>query len=233
MLTEELNTYLLSSGANLVGSANLQDIDPDVRDDLPFGVVIGVGLNPKIISEIGEGPTKAYVEECKRADLLLDMLGRTAEEFLKQRRYKAQPRTKTGAEYPDTLTTRLPHKTVATRAGLGWIGKNALLVTRNFGSAIRLGSVLTSAEVAVGIPINTSRCEDCTACVDVCPAQALSGRQWHAGMKRDYLVDVFSCRKTAHKLLTMKTGGEIAGRTFCGLCIVSCPWTKKYLEKSS
>jgi len=231
MLTDELKTYLRSKGANLVGFANLQDIDPNVRDNFPFGIIIGVGLTPKIISEIGEGPTKAYVEECQRADILLTILGQAAEQFLKQRRYEAQPRTKTGAEYPDTLTTRLPHKTVATRAGLGWVGKNALLVTREFGSAIRLGSILTNAELVVGTPIDTSQCKDCTACVDICPAHALSGEHWHIGVKRDSLVDVFTCRKTAQELLTMRAGGATTGRTFCGLCMAACPWTKKYLEK--
>jgi len=233
MLKDELNTYLLSSGASLVGFANLREIDPNVRDDFPFGVIIGVGLNPNIILEIDEGPTKAYVEECQRADIHLNTLGQATDQFLRQRGHKAQPRTTTGAEYPDTLTTRLPHKTVATRAGLGWVGKNALLVTSEFGSAIRLGSILTDAELAGGTPINESRCKDCTACVDICPAQALSGKQWHVGVERDSLVDAFTCRKTAHDLLTMRTGGGITGRTFCGLCIVACPWTKKYLEGSS
>ena len=75
MLTNELNNYLLSSGASLVGFANLREINPNVRDNFPFGIILGVGLNPKIISEIGEGPTKAYVEECQRADILLNILG--------------------------------------------------------------------------------------------------------------------------------------------------------------
>lgn len=233
MLTDELKTYLLSGGASLVGFGNLWEIDSSVRDNFPFGITIGVGLNPKIISEIGEGPTKAYVEECQRADILLNILGKATDQFLRQRGHKAQPRTITGPEYPDSLTTKLPHKTVATRAGLGWVGKNALLVTGEFGSAIRLGSILTNAELTVGTPIETSRCQDCTTCVDICPAQALSGKHWHVGMKRDSLVDVFTCQKTARELLMRRTGGESTGRTYCGLCIVACPWTKKYLEKSS
>ena len=232
MLTDELKIYLLSIGANLVGFATLREIDTNLRDNLPFGVIIGVGLNPTIISQISEGPTKAYVEECHRVDILLSVLGQAADQFISQRGHKAQSRTTTGAEYPDTLTTKLPHKTVATRAGLGWVGKNALLVTEEFGSAIRLGSILTDAELTIGTPINESRCKDCTACVDICPAQALSGKHWRAGVKRDYLVDAFSCRNAARELLTKRTGGEISGRTFCGLCISVCPWTKKYLKKS-
>jgi len=167
-----------------------------------------------------------------RADILLDKLGQAAVQFLRQKGYEAQPRTTTGEEYPDTLETRLPQKTVATRAGLGWIGKCALLITEEFGSAIRLGSILTDARLSTGTPIDISQCGDCTYCVDVCPAKAITGEDWHAGKKRDILVDVFSCRKIARELLNKRTGGEIKDRTFCGICIAACPWTQKYLDRT-
>jgi epoxyqueuosine reductase QueG len=64
-----------------------------------------------------------------------------------------------------TLSTGLPHKTTATLAGLGWIGKCALLVTERYGSAIRLTAVLTEAELPCGEPVSRSRCG---ACADKC-----------------------------------------------------------------
>jgi epoxyqueuosine reductase len=230
-LNDELKTLLISHGASVVGFANLKEISPDVRDNFPFGISIAVALNPQIISEIHEGPTRAYVEECQRADNLLEVLGQTTVLFLKQKGYEAQPRTSPGTEYPDTLSTRLPQKTIATRAGLGWIGRCALLVTNEFGSAVRLGNILTDTRLTTAQPIDISQCGECNACVDICPARAITGEEWHVGTERTTLVDVFTCRKTARELLTKRTGGEIAGRTFCGLCIVACPWTKKYLEE--
>ncbi len=80
--------------------------------------------------------------------------------------------------------TELPHKTVATRAGLGWIGKCALLVTRQFGSAVRLTSFLTDAELECAVPVTQSACRGCTLCVDTCPAGAVSGRQWSTEVDR-------------------------------------------------
>jgi epoxyqueuosine reductase len=232
-LNDELKTLLISTGASLVGFANLEEIAAEVRDNFPFGVSIAVALNPRVMSEIKEGPTKAYVEECKRADNLLDELGQVAERFLRQKGHDAQPRTTPGAEYPETLSTKLPQKTIATRAGLGWIGKCALLVTKEFGPAVRLGSILTDAGLPSAKPIDTSQCRDCNACVGICPARAITGEEWHVGTERIALVDVFACRQTARELLTKRTGGQITGRTFCGLCIVACPWTKKYLERAA
>ena len=138
-----------------------------------------------------------------------------SEKFLRERGYTARPHTTPGIENPDTLKNQLPQKTVATRAGLGWIGKCALLITREFGSAVRLGGVLTDAEFSTGVPKDISECGDCTDCVDICPAGAITGEEWYAGIERDVLVDVFTCRKTAHELLMQRTGSEvIAPRLF-------------------
>jgi epoxyqueuosine reductase QueG len=234
-LSGRLQALLKSEGASLVGFADLGEIPSDNRDNFPLGVSIGVALSPKIISDINEGPTYAYIEECLRLDSVLDGLGQLTAEFLTTNGYKAKRQATTntaGSEYPPNLTTKLPHKNVATRAGLGWIGKNAILVTKEFGSAVRLGSILTDADLSVGTPINVSRCGECTACVKICPAQAILGNNWKVGVLRDSLLNAVICRKTARKRLIKRIGSEVVGRTFCGMCIAACPWTKSYLEKS-
>ena len=129
----------------------------------------------------------------------------------------------------DTLSTPLPHKTAATRAGLGWIGKCALLVTKEYGSAVRITTVLTDAPMTTGKPVNTPLCGNCTACVDDCPGQASSGRNWEVDLHRDSFFDAFACRKAAHKLARENIGVD---NSICGTCIVVCPWTKKYLKRA-
>lgn len=232
-LSGRLQALLKSEGASIVGFADLGEIPCDNRDSFPFGVSIGVALSPEIISDIDEGPTYAYIEECLRLDSILDRLGQLAAGFLMTSGYKAKQQATTnttGSEYPPNLTTKLPHKTVATRAGLGWIGKNAILVTKEFGSAVRLGSILTDADLSVGIPMDISQCGECIACVKICPAQAILGNNWEAGVLRDSLLNVVLCRKTARKRLIKRTGSEVVGRTFCGMCIVACPWTKRSVK---
>ncbi len=129
---------------------------------------------------------------------------------------------------PHTCSAPFQHKTVATRAGLGWIGKSALLVTCEYGSAIRLASVLTDAPLPVGTPTNHSLCGDCHACVDACPGRAIKGVSWQVGMFRDELYDALACRETCLKQ-SAKLGIQ---RTICGVCINACPWTRQHLART-
>lgn len=229
-MADELRAFLLAKGASLVGFADLRGIAPDVRDNLPFGISIAVALNHQVVAGIRGGPTSQYHAEYKRVNELVNRLGQGTLRFLEERGHKA--RWFAAAELvidPDTLSTRLPHKTIATRAGLGWAGKCALLVTRAFGSAVRLTSVLTDAELPTGRVINTSRCGDCRACVDVCPGHAPSGRDWQINLSRDSFFDAFACRKAAREMAMSKL--EIK-ETLCGMCIAACPWTQKYIERA-
>ena len=227
-LNGELNTFLISRGADMVGFADLGEISSNIRRSFPFGISIGVALEPDIIKEISAGPTPAYYKEYLRVNDLLDTLGQSAVEFLKRNDYEASSLSATYGHNPATLATPLPHKTVATRAGIGWIGKCALLVTREFGSALRVTSVLTDAELDVGQPVNDSICGECTACVTACPGHAPSGNNWQRDVPRDSFYNAFACRSTSRELAMKRIGIR---ETICGICIAACPWTKKYTEK--
>jgi len=228
-LNEALLTFLISRGASLAGFADLHEIDADARDGFPFGISIAIALDPKIMSDVKEGPTAAYYAEYKRLNGLLDDLSQKTTRLLIEKGFKAQARPTTYDLDKKTLSARLPHKTVATRAGLGWIGKCALLVTKKYGSAIRLTTVLTDAPLIAGKPVNESLCLHCTHCIDACPAHAHTGAAWQVGMPREALYDAFACRNTALALSQKGFGITI---TLCGLCIVACPWTKKYLARA-
>jgi epoxyqueuosine reductase len=227
-LSEEIGNYLLSRGADLVGYADLGQIHPNIRRNLPYGISFAVSLNPDIISAITVGPTRPYFEEYKRVNALLDTLAHYAVEFLKRNNHEATALSATYGHNPATLATPLPHKTVATLAGLGWIGKCALLVTRRFGSAVRLNTVLTDAEITPAEPVIESLCGECIACVEICPARAPSGKNWDPDLPRDEFYNAFACRRTT-LALSMKNIG--VRESICGLCITACPWTKKYLAK--
>jgi epoxyqueuosine reductase len=229
VLSNELESFLLASGASLVGFADLQEIESEVRGGFPSGISIAVALDPRIMAGIREGPTRAYYDEYNRVNDKLDKLGEATAAWLQDKGYRAQARVTTLGEDKVTLSVRLPHKTVATRAGLGWIGKCALLVTKRFGSAVRLTTVLTGAPLAHGRPVNESLCSHCTHCMDACPAQAVTGTSWRAGMSREALYDAFKCRDKAEELSLKGFGVKYA---ICGLCIVACPWTGKYLKRA-
>jgi len=106
---------------------------------------------------------------------------------------------------------KTPHKTVARLAGLGFIGKNLLLVTEGYGCAVVLGKVLTAAPFEAGnhTPVEQG-CGDCRACVDACPTGALTGRAWEIGVSRDDMLIRSRC-------------------TICMRCLVRCVHTVRYM----
>jgi epoxyqueuosine reductase QueG len=229
-ISNELKAVLQSNGASIVGYADLRNIAPDIRDNLNFGVSIGVALHPEALPSIKTGPTQEYYEDFKRVNQLLSTLGHQAVLFLEERGYIARQLITTGDGYnKETLSAVLPHKTVATRAGTGWIGKCALLVTEEFGPAVRITAVLTNAKLATGTPTDASQCGDCTACVEACPGRAPSGKNWQVGLHRDDFFDVFKCRDAALSQANTRIGIQ---ETICGICIAACPWTQQYINKS-
>jgi epoxyqueuosine reductase len=228
-LNDELTSFLKSHGAGLVGFADLREIPPEARSGFPFGISIAIALDPRVMSAVREGPTLAYYEEYQRLNARLDKLAQATVDWLQDKGFQAEARPATSNEDGTNLSTRLPHKTVATRAGLGWIGKCALLVTKKFGSALRLTTVLTDAPLSPALPVNDSLCGHCVHCVEACPAQAHTGAIWQVSLPREALYDAFKCRDTAREL-SHKSFGEAV--SLCGLCIVACPWTKKYLARA-
>lgn len=227
-LNSEIKSRLIKEGACLVGFADISELAGEVRHSMKFAVSMAVALDAGIIDEISNGPTKRYYEEYKRANEFLSHLCKQTVDILKKHGNNAAAIEPTLEKLDfETLATKLPHKTVATLAGLGWVGKSALLITREYGPAIRFASVLTDAELEVGEPIKKSYCGDCDKCVIHCPARAISGEMWEHGMKREIIYDAFACCDNAKEL-----SGKIGvPSTICGICINVCPWTQQYISR--
>lgn len=222
----ELEGVLRAAGASLVGYADLAGV---AGAGWRSGVAVAVNLPRDIVQAIGNGPTRAYYEAYHMLNAQLDGIVRWGEDYLRGCGWKAHAQTIAAVREQDSFRTELPHKTVAVRAGLGWIGKSALFVSEAFGTAVRLSSLLTDAPLVTGTPVTESRCGDCRACTESCPGHAVSGKTWHAGMDRDEFFDAQSCRSTARQLAAVKLNEQI---TLCGKCIEVCPHTRRYLQNS-
>ncbi len=228
---EQLGQMLTAHGAGIVACADLAPLPVEVRKGLPLGICIGVPLTPEIIAAIGKGPTPEYAAEYDRVNAHLNDLCDACAAFLADAGYQAVAIKATLHNDQldfNTLTTALPHKTVAGLAGVGWIGKCALLVTKQFGSAVRYSTVLTDAPLPSGTPADESECGDCDVCVAICPADAPTGRTWQPGMARDEFFDAHACCEAARRqTLDIGVDGYI-----CGRCIAACPHTRKYLQQA-
>lgn len=228
---DKLKSLLLQKGASEVGFADLRKTELFKKLGYPFGISITVALNPTTLNDVENGPTKPYYAEYERVNNLLDELSIIGAKFLIENGYKSKSFAATNEGFIPNVkhTTYLPHKTLSTLSGIGWIGKCALLVTEKYGSAVRLTSILTECRVDCGTPVKESKCNSCFKCVDLCPGNAPNGKNWSFGMKREDFFDPDSCRKAARELALRRTG---ILETFCGICIASCPYTKRYISKN-
>jgi len=226
----EIADFLKAGGAGPVGFADLTALPPAVRHDLPRAVAFAVPLDPEVVAAIGDGPTAEYVAEYRRVNVLLAQLSRAVADLLTARGYAALGSAATDEDVDrETQSTPLPHKTVATLAGLGWIGKCALLVGEEYGAAVRLNRVLSDAPLPVGRPVTESRCGACRACADACPGAAANGEDWSPGRPRADFFDAFACRRAANEIAMRRTGVD---ESLCGICIAVCPWTQRSVART-
>jgi epoxyqueuosine reductase QueG len=226
---EELVRVLTPAGASMVAFADLGDLPPGPRRYMDSAVWIAVALDPRIVREIENGPTKLYEIEYRKKNELLAKLIQRATKVLRGFGFEAIPRLATDEDIDwIDLTTPLPHKTVATRAGIGWIGKCGLLVTEEFGSAIRMAVVLTDASFTWTQPIGYSMCDDCEECVTHCPAGAPTGEDWIKGMEREEYYNAHLC----HEHIVDIVKGKGLSAKICGICIAVCPYTEEYVNRA-
>ncbi|MCH3951037.1 MAG: 4Fe-4S binding protein [Acidaminococcus sp.] len=244
-LKEELFSLLKSKGAALVGAGSLEGItlnegmfpDDNARllrqafeeKKLKIGVSVAVPVPASIVKDLKTAPTKEYRDAYFALNHELDEIVKAGENFLCTKGFLAFANSTDRVHKNEDNRTPLPHKTVATRAGIGWIGKNCLLVTPQYGCAVRISSLLTNAPLPLNEPIETSRCGSCRRCVEACPAGALKGTLWKEGVERAAIFDWPKCRQKQLERMIAATGIHQA---LCGLCFAVCPFTQKYLQQN-
>lgn len=213
----------------LWGAADLRDFPtpPDeTGQGFPFAVSWAIPVDPNIMVSIQNGPNQPYADEYARVNALINELsGALAAEIL-SRGFRAKPLA--ASVRTDTVKIRgdFPHKTAATRAGLGWIGRHCQLITRDFGPWIRLGTVFTDLELPCGPPMVRSFCGRCARCVEACPAKALRGTAWYPGIPREEILDVHACDKWKKEHWYQYHKGHA-----CGICSAVCPHGLKSLRR--
>lgn len=225
-LTNQLYDFLHDCGAALVGFA---DMSMDKSLIYPRAVSVAISVPADIVRILKKAPNKDYYNTYHEMNDRLNRIVTSGAEYLIEKGYHAVAMTTNVVQIDrDKWISNFPHKTVATRAGLGWIGKNCLLITRQYGGAVRLSSILTDAPLQTADAITKSKCGSCTLCVKYCPAEALSGTLWKAGMARNKLFDKKKCYDKQVQIMTEQTGIKT---DLCGKCFAVCAFTQKYIDE--
>lgn len=226
-LWEDLRAFLLANGASVVGCGSMLQVPHSKRDGYPTGISIGVTLDASLIKSLLDGPSHAFRENGAYVRTSLVRLRHSCVEFLIESGHQACF-SRSGITDEANFMSDLPHKTVATRAGIGWIGKSAVLISEEFGGALRLTSVLTDAPLPVARAFDASRCGSCEACVVHCPGKAIIGVEWQVGLDRASMFKPETCDKARTE--RSRAAGLVDAR-LCDVCIAVCPWTTRFIER--
>jgi len=206
-LNREIIELLKQEGCDIIGFADLGSLPDEPRKGLGVGIIMATTYAPQAVWDKLNDTQKQVISDNWAVGSPLERCREAVKSFLKEKGYKRN------TSYP---TMQITYKMLATLAGIGWVGRCALLVSKERGPAVRFTAVLTDAPFVCGTPITTSQCPpDCSCCAEACPVKAISGELWAQGIHRDEFFDVAACKK---------------GRSKChGLCIAHCPYAQKGL----
>jgi epoxyqueuosine reductase len=224
-----LNELMQAHGLLTWGAADLRGFSTP-RDEtghqFPVAVSFIIPVDPSIMVEVRGGPNQAYADEYARINARLNELGVSIAESIKSRGHRAQ--SLAASERTDTVNIKgdFPHKTAATRAGLGWIGKHCQLITYKYGSWVRLGTVFTNMDLPCGPSVERNFCGKCSQCVEACPAHALAGGSWSPGIPRETMLDARRCDNFKKEFYPQYHGGHV-----CGICSAVCPHSIKAFRR--
>ncbi len=222
---QNLKDITLTEGASLFGVADLSKvktddflIDKKLLDKLPYAISIGVALSPTVLEEIIDHPTQLYFHHYRQINLLLDQIALKVTQYIIKKGFSALPIAASQIVDWQNQKAHLSHKRIGVAAGLGWIGRNNLLVNLKYGAQIRLVTILTDIPLMGATPKGDAPldCGECRKCIEVCPAQAIKEKP-----------EDFQHLKCFEKLKEFQKKGYV-GQYICGVCVKACIGKNKY-----
>ncbi len=238
-LTERLRAEALSLGVNFFGVADLSSAQEFIAEQggemiaqFPRAVSVGLTMPFAIVDQLPRHREKAVAMAYRSHSY--DVLNRRLDDIasalagtLQREGYRAFPVLSSQTVDEKNLRGLVSHKLAAHLAGLGWIGKSCLLVTPEVGPRVRWETVLTDAPlVSAGEPMEV-RCGKCRECVDACPPQAFTGRNFAESEPREVRFDVFKCRNY------QREREKEVGVSVCGMCVFVCPYGQKAARRKN
>lgn len=215
-----LRKYCRDSGIDLFGVADISGIRNEfafsvkVLERLDKAVCLGMRLSEAVLEEISNAPTRLYFHHYRTANALLDQIAFKVGNYIQKKGFLALPVPASQIIDWQNQKAHLSHKAIGRLAGLGWIGRNNLLVNKNFGSRFRMASILTNLPLKADKPLKEG-CGACRLCIEACPAGAI--QEGHAD---------FNHIKCFEKLKEFQKQ-RLVDQYICGVCVNACRGGKK------
>ena len=210
-----LKQYTLDLGVDLFGVADISQIkkdfmiSPRALEKLNSAVCIGMQLSTGVLAEIETHPTRLYFHHYKTTNAALDQTALKIANFIQHKGYLSLPVPASQIVDWQNQKAHLSHKKIGVLAGLGWIGRNNLLVNQKLGSQFRLVSILTDMPLRLDHPTKKD-CGNCRTCVTICPAQAIKDRPAD-----------FDYQRCFEKLKDFQKQ-HLVDQYICGVCVKAC-----------
>ncbi|MCX5687800.1 MAG: 4Fe-4S binding protein [Candidatus Omnitrophica bacterium] len=214
-LKDELKKFAQDLGISLFGVACVNAIkkefifsDETLRD-LDYTISLGLRLSDGVLEDITSFPTKIYYHHYRQANAILDQIAFKVSNFIQSKGYKALPVPASQIVDWAKQTSHLSHKRIGELAGIGFIGRNNLLVNPDLGARFRLVTILTNAPLEPDDKIKDD-CGECMACISVCPAGAIKEK------KEDF--DHIKCFEKLKEFRDKR----LVDQFICGVCVKAC-----------
>lgn len=221
-LRTELESFCRNRGVVAFGVAAIKDVNtsdsslaPETFARLPFAISLAIRLSSEILATLTDHPNILYEHHYRQLNFALDRIALELVWRLQQSGYNALPIPASQITDWETQRGHLSHKRVAIAAGLGWLGRNNLLVTPEFGAQVRLITILTDLPLESASPLKQD-CGNCYQCVEICPAQAIKESPADFDHRACFeKLKEFQCHRFVHQLI-------------CGLCVRACLGANPY-----
>lgn len=216
------------SGSGLVGFADLSPLKGMLAGDIsafefPYAVTFAVEIPKEAAMASLDRPSEEMRSAYKMCNKKLKEAGERISQLLVAEGYKARFIDPAQRVNPERLLGPISQKAIASLSGMGWIGRNGLLITEDYGPRQRMGAVLTDMPVTRKAQLIDNKCGDCTLCIDRCAMKVLKGPEFkHHPESRDLVIDWAKCGAYEAKLIGDGSRPERA----CGRCISVCPFSK-------
>jgi len=217
---EQLRRYCQDLGFSLFGIADVTGarrdflLPEELKSRFDRAISLGKRTVDAVLEEIIDRPTPLYFHHYRQLNFFLDRGALLIAQHIQDLGFDALPVAASQIVDWENQRAHVSHKKVGVLAGLGWIGRNNLLVNPAVGARFRLVSVLTDMPLEPGAPIDFG-CGPCRACLSPCPAQAIRDRP-----------EDFDHRGCFEKLDEFRKK-HIVSQHICGVCVKACRGAKK------